>query len=55
MEVPRPTNLPKDIKWRKYCHVSDDWRQMNPNDFLEKSDTAFMDFVSCHIKVSFYL
>jgi hypothetical protein len=51
MEVPKPTNLPPDMRWRKYCLVSDDWRKMNPNDFLEKADTGFLDFVSVHIKV----
>lgn len=50
-EVPRPPSLPPNIKWNKYCRVSQDWRTMNPNDFIDKSDTGYLDFVSLHIKV----
>ena len=51
VEVPRPKELHKDAKWRKYCHVSEDWRTLDPKLYLDKSDTAFLDYVSCHIKV----
>jgi hypothetical protein len=43
--------LTKGKKWRKYCHLSQDWRQMNESEYLEKADTDYLDYVSCHIKV----
>jgi hypothetical protein len=49
--VPRPTNLPPQATWHKYCLLSQNWRDMNPNLFIDKSDTVYHDHVSCHIKV----
>ena len=51
VEVPRPSHLPAKAKWNKYCLASQDYTTMDPNDFLDKSETAYGDFVSVHIKV----
>eukprot|EP01038_Epipyxis_sp_PR26KG_P010834 gene10834-14544_t len=51
MEVPRPSNLPPNVRWSKYCLVSKDWTKMDPNDYIEKGDTGYNDYVSVHIKV----
>ena len=31
--------------------MSRDWRTVPESDYLEKADTEYLDFVSCHIKV----
>ncbi len=51
VEVPRPKNLPHNAKWNKYCKVSQDPNAMDPNDYLDKSETGYNDFISLHIKV----
>lgn len=51
IEVPRPKNLPTGTKWNKYCLVSQDWQRMDPNDYLDKSETGYYDYISLHIKV----
>ena len=51
VEVPRPSSSPVGLKWNKYCLQSKDWRNMNPNEFLDKSETGYMDYVSVHVKV----
>jgi hypothetical protein len=50
-EVPRPKNLPSNAKWNKYCLMSQDYTTMDPNDYLEKSETGYNDYISLHIKV----
>jgi ferredoxin-NADP reductase len=50
-DVPRPKNLPPNMKWNKYCLVSQDYTTMDPNEYLEKSETGYNDYVSLHIKV----
>lgn len=49
--VPKPKNLAASAKWSKYCLASQDWRSMNPDDFLDKHETGYNDFVSVHVKV----
>jgi hypothetical protein len=51
IEVPRPKGLPQNAKWSKYCLASQDWTKMDSNDFLEKSETGYYDYISLHIKV----
>eukprot|EP00981_Chlorochromonas_danica_P010602 scaffold3290_cov165-Ochromonas_danica.AAC.45 len=51
VEIPRPKNLPSNAKWNKYCLASQDWQTMDPNDYLDKSDTGFFDYLTVHIKV----
>jgi NAD(P)H-flavin reductase len=51
VEVPRPKNLPPKAKWNKYCLASQDYTTMDPADYLDKSETAYGDFVSVHVKV----
>lgn len=51
VEVPRPASLPPGVNWNKYCLQSKDWRKLNPNEFLDKSETGYMDYVSVHVKV----
>ena len=50
MEVPRPATWPAGAKWNKFCRVSQDWRTLGIEELLDKGDTAYNDFVSCHIK-----
>lgn len=50
-EVPRPNNLHPDASWNKYCLLSQNWRDTNPNNFIDKCDTVYHDHISCHIKV----
>ena len=49
--VPRPKNLAATAKWSKYCLASQDWRTMTPDQFLDKHETGYNDFVSVHVKV----
>lgn len=49
--VPRPSNWPEALRWRKYCPMSKDWRTLRPEDLLDRGDVSYADFVSCHIKV----
>jgi len=51
VEVPRPRNLPPNARWNKFCLVSQDYSAMDPNDYLDKSDTGYCDFISIHVKV----
>jgi hypothetical protein len=51
VEIPRPKSLPPNAKWNKYCLVSQDWTTMDPNEYLDKSDTGFFDYISLHVKV----
>jgi hypothetical protein len=51
VEVPRPKNLPPRAKWNKYCLASQDYTTMDPIDFLDKSETAYGDYVTVHVKV----
>jgi hypothetical protein len=51
MEVPRPKNLPSNAKWNKYCLLSQDYTTMDPNEYLDKSETSYFDYISVHIKV----
>lgn len=51
MEVPRPAGLSKEEKWSKYCPVNKDYKKMRKCDYLEKHETGYNDFVSCHVKV----
>lgn len=50
-EVPRPTNLHPDMPWNKYCLLSQNWRELQPAEYIDKSDTVYHDHLSCHIKV----
>lgn len=51
IEIPRPANEP-GVKWRKrYCLASQDYEALHPNDYIDKGDTAYNDYVSVHIKV----
>ena len=49
--VPRPKNLAASAKWNKFCLASEDWRSMSPDNYLEKHETGYNDFVSIHVKV----
>lgn len=49
--VPRPKNHPTKAKWSKFCRASQDWKTMNPEDYLDKHETGYNDFVSVHVKV----
>jgi hypothetical protein len=51
LEVPRPKDLPANEKWAKYCSVSKDWRKLARTELLDKHETGYNDYVSCHIKV----
>lgn len=51
VEVPRPSTLPKQAKWNKYCLVSQDWEKLETHEYIEKSETGYLDYVTCHIKV----
>ena len=50
--VPRPSNLHPDAKWNKYVRVSQNYKELSANEYLEKSETTYHDHLSCHIKVS---
>jgi len=51
LEVPRPSNLHPNAKWNKYHLVSQNWKDLNPNEYIDKSETGWNDYVSCHIKI----
>jgi hypothetical protein len=51
LEVPRPKDWPARYKWNKYCPMSKDWRGLDPEELLDKSETGYNDYVSVHIKV----
>ncbi|RYH29171.1 hypothetical protein EON65_09455 [archaeon] len=51
VEVPRPKNLPSNVKWSKYVLISQDYTTMDPNEYLDRSETGFFDYISLHIKV----
>lgn len=38
-------------RWNKYCLASQDYRKIAPEFLIEKSETAYNDYVSVHIKV----
>ena len=42
IEVPRPIDIPPSTKWNKYCPVSADWRNVDPDDYLEKVCTILL-------------
>ena len=50
-QVPRPADLPAKAKWNKFCHVSQDYKTMDPDEYLDQSETDYNDFLSCHIRV----
>jgi hypothetical protein len=37
----------------KYCLVSQNYADLHPDDYMDKSETGYNDFISCHIKVIF--
>ena len=49
--VPRPKGLDPRFKWNKFVPISREYKNMEEWEFLEKHETAYMDYVSCHIKV----
>ena len=51
LEVPRPSNLHPNAKWNKYHLISQNWKDLNPNDYIDKSETCYNDYISCHIKI----
>ena len=51
--MPRPANLPANVKWNKYCPANQNYSEISPELYLDKHETAFCDYISCHIKVSF--
>jgi hypothetical protein len=51
LEVPRPSNLHPNAKWNKYHLVSQNWKDLNPNEYIDKSETGWNDYISCHIKI----
>ena len=50
-EVPRPAGLDKKFKWHKFCVISKDYRTVPEYELLDKHETCYHDYVSCHIKV----
>jgi len=36
---------------KRYCLASQDYKSLDPNDYLDKGDTAYNDYLSVHIKV----
>jgi hypothetical protein len=51
LEVPRPKNLHPNAKWNKYYLISTNWKDLDPNDYIDKYDTGYNDYISCHIKI----
>ena len=51
LDVPRPSNLHPNAKWNKYYLISQNWKDMNPSDYIDKSETGYNDYLSCHIKI----
>lgn len=51
VEVPRPADLHPGAKWNKYCLISKDYQKMERHEYLDKSETGYHDYISCHIKV----
>ena len=52
-EVPhqQKQQLPHKAATAKYCLVSQDHRNLSPDEYIDKSDTGYCDYVSVHIKV----
>ena len=50
-EVPRPADLDPRQRWAKYCPLMKDAKTLEPWQLLDKHETCFHDYVSCHIKV----
>lgn len=51
IEVPRPPGYPEGSRWHKYCFMHQDHRALQPHEYIDKGDTGYNDYVSCHIKV----
>ncbi len=51
LEVPRPANLHPNSKWNKYYLISQNWKEINSSDYIDKSETGYNDYISCHIKI----
>mmetsp|Transcript_17407 Transcript_17407/g.35557 ORF Transcript_17407/g.35557 Transcript_17407/m.35557 type:complete len:708 (+) Transcript_17407:2-2125(+) len=50
-EVPRPLGLDGKRKWAKFCPISKDHQKVPEHELLDKHETCYHDYVSCHIKV----
>lgn len=50
-EVPRPPDLPTGAKWSYFYPVSRNWQDMAREEYLEKSETEYHDYLSVHIRV----
>ena len=51
-EVPRPKTLAQGEKWSKYYPVGKDHTKVkSTSEYLEKHETGYNDYISCHIKV----
>lgn len=51
-QVPKPLAYANSkVQWNPFYPVSKDYARIDPIDYIDKSDTAFMDFISCHILV----
>ena len=50
-EVPRPADLPPGARWAYYYPVSRNWREMTRDEYLEKGETDYHDYLSVHIRV----
>ena len=51
LEVPRPSNLHPNAKWNKYYLISTNYQDILPSDYIDKSETGYNDYISCHIKI----
>ena len=49
--MPRPKDLDPRERWAKFVPISKDWQTLERWEYLEKHETAYFDYVSCHIKV----
>lgn len=49
--VPRPADLAPGAKWNYFYPVSRDWREMTREEYLEKGETDYHDYISVHIRV----
>lgn len=51
-QVPKPDNWPEGRRWAKYCPLTrTDWKSIPHEDYLERSEVGYADYVSVHIKV----
>ena len=49
--MPRPSSMSREEKWVKYCPINRDHKTMKKSEFLDKHETGYNDYVSCHVKV----